>query len=141
MRRARLRPSVVLTALLAAVLLLVAVAADCTLSHRDGHHHGSTPLAEEAIAPAAFVHLPGEFRSPAAQVVDCGPHQEHCLKVSLPATPEISHSQLMLLIAAALAVLGAARSSGADSGRGPPNPVFSVVSGRMLLTRLCIARR
>ncbi|WP_067814167.1 hypothetical protein [Nocardia inohanensis] len=75
-----------------------------------------------------------------ADTEDCGPHPWHCSKAALPGelaahSPASSPWSPLLL----LPVLAAAAVSATE--RGPPGLFAAVVSGRMLLTRLCIARR
>lgn len=155
MEQVRRWPPVMLIGLLSAVLLLFGMLADCTLSHADGHDHavcGSSLRGEpgSGIANADGSRHPAveepaatdiESRRAAREFVDCSPHHRHCPEGLLAVAPEGIHAPSLSLSALAHAVLDSGPTVGTHSGRGPPSCPLPTVSGRILLTRLCIARR
>ncbi|WP_067564540.1 hypothetical protein [Nocardia acidivorans] len=150
MRQVRRWSPAMLIGLLGAILLLFAMLAECTLSHADRHSHavaGSSaqrgePAPDTANAPLDSIAAAAlEPRRAVGEFVDCSPHHQHCPEGLLAVTPEGIHAPSLSLNALAHAVLTSAPIIGAHPGRGPPSCPLPTVSGRMLLTRLCIARR
>lgn len=156
--RGALRRHTVLVSGLLIALLVVAAIADCVLLRGEGHPHTairvapSVPAANpnpnpDAVAVAVAhghpvtVHAITVVKGLSGAAEDCGPHLWHCLKSALPteSTAQIAVLSPLLLLAFLLPVLAAAAAAATE--RGPPGPSSVIVSGRMLLTRLCIARR
>ncbi|UGT43149.1 hypothetical protein LTV02_07095 [Nocardia yamanashiensis] len=150
-RGAPRRHTVLVSGLLIA-LLVVAAIADCVLLRGESHPHTAIRVAPSVPAasptpPAvvhghpATVHAITVVKGLSGAAEDCGPHLWHCLKSALPteSTAQIAVLSPWVLLAFLLPVLAAAAAAATE--RGPPGPWSAVVSGRMLLTRLCIARR
>ncbi|MFC9894570.1 hypothetical protein ACFVMC_12850 [Nocardia sp. NPDC127579] len=117
-----------LLALLATMLLLV-LSADCTLADAETHAH---PHAAAQTEPAADPH----------DGAHCAPHVVHCMfESTIPVAPLVIAPTNLLLALMAVVALTLAAVVSAGGIRGPPVAALPVVSGRMLLTRFCIARR
>ncbi|MFC9994230.1 hypothetical protein [Nocardia sp. NPDC127526] len=124
--------------------LLVILLADCTLFRSEGHAHaaGITEASETSVLAVIGLAEDRSISDLASEIEDCTPHLEHCVKSALPGAGASAVS--LLLILALLGVVlpvAAAAVSGVPGVRGPPGPALPVVGGRMLLTRICIARR
>ncbi|MFE3701673.1 hypothetical protein ACFXO7_27815 [Nocardia tengchongensis] len=118
-----------LWALLFSTLVLVAALTDCAA--------GAGAERAPALGPAPVVGHAGDWHAPQGESVHCDPHVEHAIRTAAPGdehvleatadrvtpTPGIAATDLVAAI---------------HDSRGPPG---GVVGGRMLLTRLCIARR
>ncbi|NNH75134.1 hypothetical protein HLB23_35680 [Nocardia uniformis] len=131
----RLRYAKSALAVLATALLLTMLA-DCMLVSSPSHPH-ATPHSVSALDLVAGPGHPHFFVDRA----HCEPSGEHCEKSVLlsqfggpPYQPTPLLSLLVVLLAAAVLWLIA------GGVRGPPTSP-AVVSGRLLLTRFCIARR
>ncbi|WP_433715993.1 hypothetical protein ACQP2U_19685 [Nocardia sp. CA-084685] len=139
----RLRLAGLALALLAAGLL-IAPLLHCTLRAAGGHSHGTgehshqttTALFASAVGDAAHaIADPGEHHG--------APHDAHCVvTVALPVSagglvPLLSY--LFMLVAAV--IFAPVYRLGSGGVRGPPAAAVPIVSGRALLTRICIARR
>lgn len=135
---ARLRlgaPAVALVAL----LVLVALHFDCVRPGGDTHMHPAMTIGDVAAAPSAGhldlgLHVPGD---------DCCTHEAHCvLKSALPTNPQKT-MLIGLVLFLAIVAMAAVSVSGAIAlvGRGPPSATPTALTGRGILTRLCIARR
>lgn len=121
-----------------ALLVLVALHFDCVLPG-DTHMH-STMTTGDVTATGAAGHADGGLHVPGD---DYCSHEAHCVLQSvLPADPQktIRFGLVLLLAMAALAVVSVAASSGLVV-RGPPPAAPTALTGRGILTRLCIARR
>ncbi|MBL1076583.1 hypothetical protein JK358_19475 [Nocardia sp. 2] len=128
---------------LLALLVLLAPLAGCV---HDASEHAPNPVRAWVDASGVLVDAPVD-----ALGTSTGGADEHCMRFCAPDTPDRLHSatphlattppppQPMLLVAILVLLLVAAPRAPARRRRGPPP--LSVVSGRMLLTRLCIARR
>ncbi|MEU0540619.1 hypothetical protein ABZ319_12165 [Nocardia sp. NPDC005978] len=127
------RNLLVLGSLVVAMLFAAGVLADCLLLRPHGHTH--EPVAVAAVAPGATPGVAG------ATADHCPPAQWHCEKATLPGTVATSPSVTAAALPAAAIVLPVVLLALPGGSRGPPRTPLATVSGRMLLTRLCIARR
>jgi hypothetical protein len=142
-----LRPSGLALAMLAAALLMAPLL-HCTLLDADDHsstvarhvHAAVTPI--PAAVVSALDYNSDVITDPTHR--HGVPHAVHCaIAPALPAGGgSIAPPQLLLLLVlAAAVVLATAGLAGSGGVRGPPVAAVPVVSGRVLLTRFCIARR
>ncbi|UAK30819.1 hypothetical protein K8O92_23435 [Nocardia asteroides] len=141
-----LRPSGLTLAMLAAALLMAPLL-HCTLLDADDHsstvarhvHAAVTPI-PAAVVSALDYHSDVSTDATHRHGV---PHAVHCaITPALPAGGgSIAPPQLLLLMLAAVVVLAIVGRAGSAGVRGPPVAAVPVVSGRVLLTRFCIARR
>lgn len=132
---------------LALALLAAALLMHCTLTDADEHHHGAAQHTHDAATPiTALVAAAVDGTSHA--LADIGgrhgsPHAVHCAVT--PALPAGGGSfvplQLLLFVLVAVMVVAAVYRVGPGGVRGPPVAAVPIVSGRVLLTRICIARR
>ncbi|GAB4585357.1 putative copper homeostasis (lipo)protein LpqS [Nocardia sp. IFM 10818] len=137
----RRRPAVAVAVVTA---LLVVLLADCTLFRSEGHAHtaGTAETSETSVLAAIGLAEGGSVSETAGEIEDCTPHLEHCVKSALPGAGGITVSPLpILLLLAIMLPVAAGILPGVPGVRGPPGPALPVVGGRMLLTRICIARR
>ncbi|WP_280244819.1 hypothetical protein [Nocardia abscessus] len=141
-----LRPGGLALALLAAALLMAPLM-HCTLLDADEHSHGPAQHSHEAAAPITALVASAVEGTPHA-IADVGgrhgaPHAVHCFVT--PALPAGGGSlvplQLILFALAAVIVVAAVYRVGPGGVRGPPVAAVPIVSGKSLLTRICIARR
>ncbi|MFD7843626.1 hypothetical protein ACFV4K_11930 [Nocardia sp. NPDC059764] len=131
-----------------AAALLMAPLVHCSIpgiaGRSDGpasHSHTTSTQITELVASAVD--------RPAHAIIDAGdrpdaPHAVHCVIThAVPAAVASGVPLLLLLSVLAVAVVVAAAVYQAGSGgvRGPPVAGVPIVSGRVLLTHLCIARR
>ncbi|MEV6135917.1 hypothetical protein AB0L63_07610 [Nocardia sp. NPDC051990] len=142
----RFRPAAWALGLLAAALLIASLL-HCTLLAADHHAHG-TAQHPHAAAPPITALVASAVDGSAHAIADLdehhgAPHAVHCFHTpALPATAG-SLVPLLLVLFALVTTMVAAAGYLLDSGgvRGPPVAARHVVSGRVLLTRICIARR
>ncbi|MFI7190045.1 hypothetical protein ACIBQ0_09950 [Nocardia nova] len=134
----RLRFGVPALALVAA-LVLVALHFDCVRPGGDAHMHPAVTAGQSSAVGAGGhvdlgLHVPGD---------DCCSHQAHCvLKSALPTNLQKTMflGLVLFLAIVALAAVSVAGSI-ALAVRGPPPAAPMALTGRRILTRLCIARR
>ncbi|WP_458688587.1 putative copper homeostasis (lipo)protein LpqS [Nocardia tengchongensis] len=118
-----------LWALLFSMLVLVAAVTECAAGAGADH----TP----ALDPAPVVGAAGDWHAPQGESAHCDPHVEHAIRTAEPGgdhAPEATPGRVTPTPGIAASDLITAL----HGERGPPG---GVVGGRMLLTRLCIARR
>ncbi|MGV9415526.1 putative copper homeostasis (lipo)protein LpqS [Nocardia sp. NPDC003693] len=122
----------VLGALVVAMLFAAGAVADCMLLRPHGHTH--EPVVSVSAAPSGAGTV-----APAAD--HCPSAQWHCDKATLPGAVAAAPSATAPAQPAAVLVLPVLLLALPGGSRGPPRTSYAIVSGRMLLTRLCIARR
>ncbi|SUA47469.1 hypothetical protein [Nocardia africana] len=125
---------------LVALLVLVALHFDCVRPGGDTHVHPTMTSGDVVSAASAVGHLDLGLHVPGD---DCCSHAAHCvLKSALPANPQKTMllGLVLFLAMVALAAISAAGSI-ALAVRGPPLPAPTALTGRGILTRLCIDRR
>jgi hypothetical protein len=137
----RLRRGGSVLALLAAVVLVAPSVADCALFGGVTDDHpvvasGPVPVASVAVNGVSHS-MPGDCDGP------CAPHVAHCLLKSVLVGRAGEAAVLYpcgLLLAVALVATATVRLS-VGGVRGPPVAAVGAVGGRVILTRICIARR
>ncbi|WP_433672816.1 hypothetical protein ACQP06_15395 [Nocardia sp. CA-136227] len=113
--------------LLFAVLVLVAAITDCAAGAGADHSPG--------LSHAQAVGVPDEPLG--GESAHCDPHVEHAIRSASPGeehAPEFTTER----IAVEVGLANQSVATAVHSVRGPPG---GAVGGRILLTRLCIARR
>ncbi|MBF6301964.1 hypothetical protein IU459_31115 [Nocardia amamiensis] len=119
----------------------------CTLLDADEHHHGAHHHTHDAATPITAL-VAAALDGTSHTLADIGgrhgsPHAVHCAVA--PALPAGGGSfvplQLLLFVLVAVMVVAAVYRVGPGGVRGPPVAAVPIVSGRVLLTRICIARR
>ncbi|MBY8856810.1 hypothetical protein K7711_10010 [Nocardia sp. CA2R105] len=137
----RLRRSSSALALLVAVVLGAHSAVGCMLFDDRADEHPaveSGPVSTISVVVSDFSHgPPGDSGGP------CASHLAHCLPKSIPVgragwVPMLFSFGLLLTVAV---VAAAAVMVSVGGVRGPPVAAVPAVGGRVILTRICIARR
>ncbi|WP_157172492.1 hypothetical protein [Nocardia pneumoniae] len=133
-------------ALLAAALLMTPLM-HCMLTDVDDHSHGVAQHAHQAATPITAL-VASAVDGTSRVTADIGgrhgaPHAVHCAVT--PALPAGGGSavplQLILFALVAVMVVAAVYRVGPGGVRAPPVAGVPIVSGRALLTHICIARR
>lgn len=123
-----------------AALILLAPLMDCSLVDSDEHSHTqSAPITTLVASISTDLSYPNI----GDDTDHCAPNTVHCVIKSALAKSAGSLAPLYLLLfvlTVAMLVTLVHRVS-ASGVRGPPVAAVPVVSGRILLTRFCIARR
>ncbi|UGT67847.1 hypothetical protein LTT66_32485 [Nocardia gipuzkoensis] len=136
-----------LTLALLAAALLMAPLMHCTLLDAGEHHHGAAAHSHDAATPITAL-VAAAVDGTSHVLADAGgrhgaPHAVHC--AITPALPAGGGSfvplQLLLFVLVVGMVVAAVYRVCPGGVRGPPVAAVPVVSGRVLLTRICIARR
>ncbi|MEV5832603.1 hypothetical protein [Nocardia sp. NPDC052112] len=133
-------------ALLAAALLMAPLL-HCTLLDADEHSHATAQHSHESASPITALGA-STVAAPSRAIADTDgrygvPHDIHCFVN--PALPvgggSLAPLLLVLFVLAAAIVVATVHWAGSGGIRGPPVAAVPAVSGRVLLTHLCIARR
>ncbi|MGK8523884.1 hypothetical protein ACRS6B_21110 [Nocardia asteroides] len=132
---------------LLAAALLMAPLAHCALLGSGDHAHPAAAHSHAAATPftTALVSALDDHSHVIAGLAGHHgvPHAVHCAVT--PALPVGGGSSvpplLLLLVLTAIVVVAAAYHLSSGTVRGPPVAAVPIVSGRVLLTRICIARR